>query len=44
MRSSTESLWRVQYVVIGSPLMYSITKYGRPSGVAPASNTRAIAG
>ena len=26
--------------MIASPRTYSITKYGRPSGVAPASNTR----
>ena len=27
-----------------SPRTYSIAKYGRPSGVAPASNTLAMAG
>ena len=30
--------------MIGSPRTYSIAKYGRPSGVVPASNTLAIAG
>ncbi len=33
-----------QYSVMGSPFTSSITKYGRPVGVAPASSTFAIAG
>ena len=38
------SFFRSQYSVIGSPCTYSITKYGWPCGVVPASNTLAIAG
>ena len=30
-RSRTLRRWRSQYVVIGSPWTYSMTKYGRPS-------------
>ena len=33
-----------QYSVIGTPLTSSITKYGRPASVAPASKTRAMLG
>jgi hypothetical protein len=43
-RARILSFRRSQYVVIGSPSTYSITKYGCPSSVAPASNTLAIAG
>ena len=35
---------RSQYWVIGAPSMYSITKYGRPLLVAPASKIRAMFG
>ena len=35
---------RSQNSVIGSPLTSSITKYGRPESVAPASNTLAMFG
>jgi hypothetical protein len=28
--------------VIGTPSTYSMTKYGRPEGVVPAANTRAM--
>ena len=38
------NLCRSQYSVIGSPGTYSITKYGRPFSVAPASYTLAIPG
>src|ERR1017187_6034484 len=38
------SLCRSQYSVMAIPGTYSITKYGRPSAVEPASNTLAIAG
>ena len=33
-----------QSCVMGTPSMYSMTKYGRPLGVAPASRIRAIFG
>ncbi len=38
-RSRAASRWRSQYSLIGTPFTYSMTKYGRPRGVAPASNT-----
>ncbi len=47
---NSSSRWRrvsraaSQYSVIGRPATYSITKYGWPSGVEPASKTLAIAG
>src|SRR5947208_183337 len=34
----------IQYSVMGTPGTYSITKYGWPSDVVPASNTFAIDG
>ena len=43
-RSSMPNRSRSQNLVIGSPLTYSITKYGRPSEVVPPSKTRAIDG
>ena len=39
-----ETLAWSQYSVIGMPLTSSITKYGRPLSVAPASSTLAIFG
>src|SRR6516165_7260755 len=45
---NSSSRWRgvrwcsSQYRVIGTPLTRSMTKYGRPSGVVPASSTRAM--
>ena len=38
------SLHWLQYSVILIPRTSSITKYGRPVGVAPASNTLAMFG
>ncbi len=43
-RSLIASLFRSQYSVIGNPGTYSITKYGWPCGVVPASKTLAMAG
>ena len=43
-RSLVVSRLRSQYSVIGTPSTYSITKYGRPLVVAPASKTRAMFG
>ena len=39
-----ERCWVSQCSVIGTPATYSMTKYGRPSGVLPPSKTRAMAG
>ncbi len=43
-RSLVVKRLRSQYSVIGAPSMYSITKYGRPLLVAPASKIRAMFG
>ncbi len=43
-RSRVLSRLASQYSVIGTPLTSSITKYGRPVSVAPASSTRAMFG
>jgi hypothetical protein len=46
--TNSSSRWRgvrrlsSQYLVIGTPLTSSMTKYGRPDSVAPASRTRAM--
>jgi hypothetical protein len=37
-------LFASQYSVTGTPRTSSITKYGRPASVAPASSTRAMCG
>ena len=44
IRSGIASLCLVANAVIVWPCTYSMAKYGRPCGVAPASNTRAMAG
>src|SRR5205814_7563936 len=41
-RSRNASSFLSQYSVIGTPCTSSITKYGRPPSVAPASKTLAI--
>jgi Fe-S-cluster-containing dehydrogenase component len=43
-RRSTERAWRSANAVMGSPSTYSMTKYGRPSSVMPASRMRAMWG
>ena len=43
-RSLSESRLRSQYSVIGTPLTSSMTKYGRPVSVVPASSTLAMLG
>jgi hypothetical protein len=43
-RSRIDSFAVSQYSVIGTPRTSSITKYGRPVGVAPASSTFAMLG
>ncbi len=43
-RSRVESLCVSQYSVMGTPFTSSITKYGRPSAVAPPSSTFAMLG
>ena len=41
-RSRVVRWCRSQYSVIGIPRTYSITKYGRPSSIVPASSARAM--
>ena len=43
-RSRAVSCCWSQYSMIGMPLTSSMTKYGRPLSVVPASNTRAMLG
>ena len=43
-RSTSPSLFRSQYSVMGQPSTYSMTRYGCPAGVAPASNILAMVG
>jgi hypothetical protein len=44
MRSSIDRRLRSQCLVIGAPWTYSMTKYGSPRSVVPASKTRATLG
>ena len=43
-RSLSDRCFSSQYLVIGTPLTSSMTKYGRPLSVVPASSTLAIFG
>ena len=43
-RPATGRLFSSQYWVIGTPRTSSITKYGRPEAVVPASKTLAMLG